>query len=160
MGDTVISSLLSFETDGFFWFFFALTLLSLWFLALVVRRVWARRKEDAETGTEDANLMKVSYLHDRDPEALRLAYLRSLTSDRATLVVSDRGLRIGSQLTIHLDSLHAHPQLRAEPVLGKVVQTKKLNSSPDNFLVNVEFLDNAFVMNSLGIMTGTREKTS
>lgn len=104
--------------------------------------------------------MKVSYLHDKDPEGLRLAYLRSLTSDRATLVVTDRGLRIGSQLKIHLDSLHAHPQLRAEPVLGKVVQTKKLDSAPDNFLVNVEFLENAAVMNSLGMTPTVREKTS
>jgi hypothetical protein len=135
------------DADGFFWF-----------LGHVVRRLWLSRKvTSAAKDPEDAHLMKVSYLHDRDPEALRLAYLRSLTSDRATLVVTDRALRIGSQLKIHLGSLHAHPQLRSEPVLGKVVQTKKLENAPDNFLINVEFMDNAIALNALSL---SREKTS
>lgn len=88
------------------------------------------------------NPMRVSYhsQEKKEGEAARLGYLRSLTQDRATLVVADRSLRKGSQLTLDLGS-YGQDSHSAGPIKGRVIQTKSLGGSPENILINIQFLE-------------------
>jgi hypothetical protein len=101
-----------------------------------------------ETRT-DQLFMKIAYTTERESEAPRQGYLRSLTSDRATLVVADRGLRKGSQLRLDLGHLRAHDGETTAPIRGKVTQMKSLGGSPENILVNIQFIEHNLPMHEM-----------
>jgi hypothetical protein len=93
--------------------------------------------------------MKIAYTTERESEAPRQGYLRSLTSDRATLVVADRGLRKGSQLQLDLGNLRAQDGVATAPIRGKVTQMKSLGGSPENILVNIQFIEHNVPMHEM-----------
>lgn len=101
-----------------------------------------------ETRT-DQLFMKIAYTTERESEPPRQGYLRSLTSDRATLVVADRGLRKGSQLRLDLGHLRAHDGAATAPIRGKVTQMKSLGGSPENILVNIQFIEHNLPMHEM-----------
>ncbi len=101
-----------------------------------------------ETRT-DQLYMKIAYTTERESESPRQGYLRSLTSDRATLVVADRGLRKGSQLHLDLGHLRAHDGAEHAPIRGKVTQMKSLGGSPENILVNIQFIEHNLPMHEM-----------
>jgi hypothetical protein len=101
-----------------------------------------------ETRT-DQLFMKIAYTSERESEAPRQGYLRSLTSDRATLVVADRGLRKGSQLRLDLGHLHPHDAGANAPIRGKVTRMKSLGGSPENILVNIQFIEHNLPMHEM-----------
>jgi hypothetical protein len=97
----------------------------------------------------DQLFMKIAYTTQRESELPRQGYLRSLTSDRATLVVADRGLRKGSQLHLDLGNLRNQDGAAAAPILGKVTQMKSLGGSPENILVNIQFIEHNLPMHEM-----------
>lgn len=101
-----------------------------------------------ETRT-DQLFMKIAYTTERESEPPRQGYLRSLTSDRATLVVADRGLRKGSQLRLDLGHLRQQDGASAAPIRGKVTQMKSLGGSPENILVNIQFIEHNLPMHEM-----------
>lgn len=101
-----------------------------------------------ETRT-DQLFMKIAYTTERESEAPRQGYLRSLTSDRATLVVMDRGLRKGSQLHLDLGHLYVQDGAAPTPIRGKVTQMKSLGGSPENILVNIQFIEHNLSMQEM-----------
>ncbi len=124
----------------------------IFFLGLLL--IWYfRRNRQVEVPLNEARddllFMKIAYTTERESEAPRQGYLRSLTSDRATLVVVDRGLRKGSQLHLDLGSLRNHDGLITAPIRGKVTQMKSLGGSPENILVNIQFLEHNLLMHEM-----------
>jgi len=101
-----------------------------------------------ETRT-DQLFMKIAYTNERESEPPRQGYLRSLTSDRATLVVADRGLRKGSRLHLNLGHLHSQDAAATVPIRGKVTQMKSLGGSPENILVNIQFIEHNLLMHEM-----------
>jgi hypothetical protein len=101
-----------------------------------------------ETRT-DHLYMKIAYTTERESELPRQGYLRSLTSDRATLVVADRGLRKGSQLHLDLGHLRSHDGGSVTPIRGKVTRMKSLGGSPENILVNIQFIEHNLPMHEM-----------
>ncbi|MCX6128740.1 MAG: hypothetical protein NTX25_06700 [Proteobacteria bacterium] len=101
-----------------------------------------RIKPSLEAETKDSLLyMKVAYTTERELETSRQGYLRSLTSDRASLVISDRSVRKGTELSLDLANLKNPDGRHAGLVKGRVTHTKSLGGSPENVLVNVQFLE-------------------
>ncbi len=108
--------------------------------------IWFIRRQrnpgaQPEEVRDDQLFMRIAYTTERESEGSRQGYLRSLTSDRATLVVADRGLRKGSQLHLDLGSLQNPDGAVSAPVLGRVTRMKSLGGSPENILVNIQFLE-------------------
>ncbi|HET9238725.1 MAG TPA: hypothetical protein VFO10_15805 [Oligoflexus sp.] len=101
-----------------------------------------------ETRTDQLS-MKIAYTTERESEPPRQGYLRSLTSDRATLVVADRGLRKGSQLRLDLGPLHPHDAGATAPIRGQVTRMKSLGGSPENILVNIQFIEHNLPMHEM-----------
>jgi|GEM_PF-5784718 hypothetical protein len=135
---------------GVVWLLGLLVSLLLLALGLWALRRWKWRHDQgtALQPDETALLVKIAYQNEREP--IRQGYLRSLTADRATLVVADRALRKGSQVRLDLGSLHPQAHQGSDVVLGRVTQTKRLSGSNENLLVNVQFLDHNFSMQDLG----------
>lgn len=150
MFEDVPSAVPSGELSGVIWLLVLLVLLLLWPLGLWALRHWKKWQVKDPSTSDEQLLVKISYLHDRETEGMRQGYLRSLTSDRATLVVADRGLRKGSQVRLDLGSLHPYSDQRSDMVLGRVTQMKSLGGSPENLLVNVQFLDHNVAVHELG----------
>lgn len=122
----------------------ALPLLMVWYFRRQ-RQLWP----PCEETRTDQLFMKIAYTTDRESELPRQGYLRSLTSDRATLVVADRGLRKGSQLHLDLGKLRAQDGAATAPILGKVTQMKSLGGSPENILVNIQFIEHNLPMHEM-----------
>ncbi|MDQ3231073.1 MAG: hypothetical protein M3Q07_04565 [Pseudobdellovibrionaceae bacterium] len=123
-------------------------------LALVPLFVWFVRRQrelipPLEETRTDQLFMKIAYTTERESELPRQGYLRSLTSDRATLVVADRGLRKGSQLHLDLGNLRAQDGVATSPIRGKVTQMKSLGGSPENILVNIQFIEHNLPMHEM-----------
>ncbi|HYX39479.1 MAG TPA: hypothetical protein VE954_40790 [Oligoflexus sp.] len=123
-------------------------------LALVPLFVWFVRRQrelipPLEETRTDQLFMKIAYTTERESELPRQGYLRSLTSDRATLVVADRGLRKGSQLHLDLGNLRAQDGVATAPIRGKVTQMKSLGGSPENILVNIQFIEHNLPMHEM-----------
>ena len=111
------------------------------FFLWVLRRRRAVRSPDNDA-RDNLLYMKIAYTTERDADGPRQGYLRSLTSDRATLVVFDRAVRKGCQVHLDLGSLGSHDRNTMGPVRGKVTHTKSLDGTPENLLVNIQFLEN------------------
>lgn len=143
------------ELSGIVWLVGFLLLLLLWPLGLWGARRWKNRKAPIAAGDhhDEQSLVKIAYLHDNESEALRQGFLRSLTSDRATLVVADRGLRKGSHVRIDLGALHPYSHHGSDMILGRVTRMKSLGGTPENLLVNVQFLDHNVAVHELGKQT-------
>lgn len=140
------------ELSGIVWLVGFLILLLLWPLCLWALRYWkSRHKQQAEAIDlqDEQSLVKIAYLHEKESEGVRQGYLRSLTSDRATLVVADRGLRKGSQLRLDLGALHPYSHLGTDMILGRVTRMKSLGGTPENLLVNIQFLDHNVALSQL-----------
>lgn len=118
------------------------------FVVWYVRRQRTMIPPLEETRT-DQLFMKIAYTTERESEGPRQGYLRSLTSDRATLVVADRALRKGSQLHLDLGHLRNHDGTATAPIRGKVTQMKKLSGSAENILVNIQFIEHNLPMHEM-----------
>ena len=141
------------ELSGVAWLVALLLLLLLWPLGLFMMRRWKEWQRGERNSPDEQTLVKIAYLHEKDSEAVRQGYLRSLTSDRATLVVADRGLRKGSQVRLDLGALHPYAQHSSDMILGRVTRMKSLGGSPENLLVNVQFVDHNIAVHELGRQT-------
>jgi Tfp pilus assembly protein PilE len=102
----------------------------------------------------DAFYVSIAYTMDRDTETPRQGYLRSLTADRATLVVTDRSLRKGSQLRLDLAQLRNDCGGLHRQVLGRVTQTKKLVGTQNNTLVDIQFLEHNVLLDKIRQSSG------
>ncbi len=141
------------ELSGVAWLIALLLLLLLWPLGLFIVRRWKHWQRGEGSSQDENTLVKIAYLHEKDSEAMRQGYLRSLTSDRATLVVADRGLRKGSQVRLDLGALNPYAQQSSDMILGRVTRMKSLGGSPESLLVNVQFVDHNIPVHELGRQT-------